>query len=129
MGLHHLSKDQISRLCRGLDEQVSVFRERPLEGAYPYLSLDAKVERAREPGGMRHKALVIAYGVHESGRRELIDLDVGEAETESALAGVPAGLRRRSAPVGGHDCRPAHNTPGSYSSYEVSSGTRPPNRL
>ena len=78
-----MSKDQVSRLCRGLDEQVRVFRERPLEGAYPYLWLDAKVERVREPGGVRHKALVIAYGVHESGRREVIGLDVGEAETES----------------------------------------------
>jgi putative transposase len=67
MGLHHLGKDQVSRLCRGLDEQVRVFRERPLEGAYPYLWLDAKVERVRERGGVRHKALVIAYGVHESG--------------------------------------------------------------
>jgi putative transposase len=51
MGLHQLSKDQVSRLCRGLDEQVRVFRERPLEGAYPYLWLDAKVERVRERGG------------------------------------------------------------------------------
>jgi putative transposase len=46
--------DQVSRLCRGLDEWVAVFRERPLEGAYPYLWLDAKVERVREPGGVRH---------------------------------------------------------------------------
>jgi putative transposase len=53
-------KDTVSRLCRGLDEQVAVFRERPLAGAYPYLWLDAKVERVREPGGVRHKALVIA---------------------------------------------------------------------
>ena len=37
MGLHQLSKDQVLRLCRGLDEQVRVFCERPLEGAYPYL--------------------------------------------------------------------------------------------
>jgi putative transposase len=43
MGLHHLSKDQVSWLCRGLDEQVKVFRERPLQGAYPYLWLGAKV--------------------------------------------------------------------------------------
>jgi transposase-like protein len=43
MGLHHLGKDQVSRLCRGLDEQVRIFRERPLGGAYPYLWLDAKV--------------------------------------------------------------------------------------
>jgi transposase-like protein len=37
MGLHHLGKNQISRLCGGLDAQVRMFRERPLEGAYPYL--------------------------------------------------------------------------------------------
>jgi Transposase, Mutator family len=72
LGLQGMGKDQVSRLCRGLDEQVRVFRERPLEGAYPYLWLDAKVERVREPGGVRHKALVIAYGVHHSGRREVI---------------------------------------------------------
>ena len=32
---------------------------------------------------MRQKALVIAYAVHETGRREVIGLDVGEAETEA----------------------------------------------
>jgi transposase-like protein len=51
LGIAGMSKDQVSRLCRGLDEQVRVFRERPLEGRYPYLWLDAKVERVREPGG------------------------------------------------------------------------------
>lgn len=83
MGLRGLSKDQVSRMCRGLDEQVQAFRGRPLEGAYPYLWLDAKIERVREPGGVRQKALVIAYAVHESGVREVLGLDVGEAETEA----------------------------------------------
>ena len=73
----------MSRLCRALDEQVRIFRERPLEGRYPYLWLDAKVERVREAGSVRHKALVVAYGVHESGCREVIGVDVGEAETEA----------------------------------------------
>ena len=95
LGLHHMGKDQVSRLCRGLDEHVSMFCERPLAGAYPYLWLDAKVERVREPGGVRHKALVIAYGVHESGRREVIGLDVGEAETESFWREFLRGLRAR----------------------------------
>jgi putative transposase len=95
LGLQGMSKDQVSRLCRGLDEQVSVFRERPLAGAYPYLWLDAKVERVREPGGVRHKALVIAYGVHETGRREVIGLDVGEAETEAFWRGFLRSLRAR----------------------------------
>jgi putative transposase len=51
LGRRGMTKDTVSRLCRGLDEQVTVFRERPLAGAYPYLWLDAKVERVREPGG------------------------------------------------------------------------------
>jgi putative transposase len=82
LGVAGMSRSAVSRLCKGLDDQVNAFRERPLEGRYPYLWLDAKIERVREPGGVRHKCLVIAYGVHESGRREVIGLDVGEAETE-----------------------------------------------
>jgi putative transposase len=54
-----------------------------LRAPIPYLWLDAKVERVREPGGVRHKALVIAYGVHATGRREVVGIDVGEAETEA----------------------------------------------
>jgi transposase-like protein len=95
LGVAGMSKDQVSRLCRGLDEQVESFRERPLEGRYPYLWLDAKVERVREPGGVRHKALVIAYGVHETGRREVLGIDVGEAETEAFWREFLRGLRAR----------------------------------
>jgi len=94
MGLH-LTKDQVSRLCRGLDEQVQVFRERPLEGRYPYVWLDGKIEKVRERGGVRQKCLVIAYAVHESGRREVIGLDVGEAETESFWREFLRSLRAR----------------------------------
>jgi putative transposase len=95
LGIAGMSKDQVSRLCRGLDEQVRAFRERPLEGRYPSLWLDAKIERVREPGGVRTKALVIAYGVHETGRREVIGLDVGEAETEAFWREFLRGLRAR----------------------------------
>ncbi len=95
LGLSGISKSAVSRLCSGLDEQVRLFRERPLEGAYPYLWLDAKVEKVREPGGVRHKALVVAYGVHETGRREVIGIDVGEAETEAFWREFLRGLRAR----------------------------------
>jgi transposase-like protein len=37
----------------------------------------------REKGGVRQKVLVVAYAVHDSGIREVIGLDVGEAETEA----------------------------------------------
>src|SRR6188472_911583 len=94
MGVH-MSKDQVSRLCQGLDEQVRAFRERPLEGRYPYVWLDGKIEKVRERGAVRQKCLVIAYAVHESGRREVIGLDVGEAETESFWREFLRSLRAR----------------------------------
>src|SRR4051794_35574596 len=95
LGISAMSKDQVSRLCRGLDEQVQVFRERPLEGRYPYLWLDGKGEKVRERGGVRQKCLVIAYAVHESGRREVIGLDVGESETEAFWREFLRSLRAR----------------------------------
>jgi len=83
LGLAGISKDTVSRLCAGLDEQVTAFRTRPLEGRYPYLWLDAKVEKVRAGGRVEHRALVVAYGVDQAGQREVIGLDVGAAETEA----------------------------------------------
>src|SRR2546427_1067592 len=65
-----ISKSEVSRICQGLDEQVEAFRNRPLEGRYPYLWLDAKVEKVRDGGPLVPKELVLAYAVHESGSRE-----------------------------------------------------------
>jgi putative transposase len=82
LGVAGMSKSQVSRLCAALDEQVAAFRERPLEGRYPYLWLDAKVEKVRDASGrVRRKALVVAYAVHEAGYREVIALDVGATES------------------------------------------------
>jgi putative transposase len=78
-----VSKSEVSRICVLLDEQVEAFRTRPLEGEYPYLWLDAKVEKVRDGGRVVHKAVVVAHGVHETGRKEILGIDVGEAETEA----------------------------------------------
>jgi len=85
LGVESMSKSQVSRICQALDERVEAFRNRPLEGAYPYLWLDARVERVRDmaSGMVRQKALLVAYGVHETGRREVIGLQVGEVESEA----------------------------------------------
>ncbi len=90
-----MTKDQVSRLCRRLDEHVAAFRERPLEGAYPYLWLDAKYEKVRDGGHVVSKAVVLAYGVHASGRREVIGFDVGEIESEAFWVEFLRSLKRR----------------------------------
>jgi transposase-like protein len=90
-----ISKSEVSRICQGLDEQVEAFRNRPLAGRFPYLWLDAKVEKVRDGGRVVRKALVLAYAVHESGYREVIGLDVGEAETEAFWRSFLRGLVER----------------------------------
>jgi transposase-like protein len=90
-----VSKSEVSRVCEGLDEQVEAFRNRPLEGRYPYLWLDAKVEKVRDGGRVQRKCLVIAHGVHETGRREVIGMEVGECETEAFWTEFLRGLVAR----------------------------------
>jgi transposase-like protein len=90
-----ISRSEVSRVCEGLDEQVEAFRHRPLEGRYPYLWLDAKVEKVRDGGRVVRKCLVIAHGVHETGRREVIGLEVGECETEAFWSEFLRGLVKR----------------------------------
>jgi putative transposase len=97
LGVEGISKSTVSRICSGLDERADAFRGRPLEGAYPYVWLDARIERVRERDAhtVRHKALMVAYGVHESGRREVIGIDVGEVESEAAWREYLRGLVAR----------------------------------
>jgi transposase-like protein len=90
-----VSRSEVSRIAKGLDEQVEAFRQRPLEGRYPYLWLDAKVEKVRDGGRVVRKCLVIAHGVHDTGRREVIGLDVGECETEAFWVEFLRGLVAR----------------------------------
>src|SRR6187455_1636712 len=90
-----ISRSEVSRVCQALDEHVEAFRTRPLEGAYPYLFLDAKVEKVRAGGRVVNTALVIAHGVHETGRREILSIDVGEAETEAFWTAFLRGLVKR----------------------------------
>ena len=95
LGIQGRDKDRVSRLCRELDEHVEQFRTRPLDGAYPYLWLDAKHVKVRDRGRVLSKALVIAYGVHDTGRREVIGLDIGEIESEAFCTEFLRALRSR----------------------------------
>lgn len=95
LGIGGMTRDRVSAMCRSLDEGVDAFRSRPLEGDYPYLWLDAKIVKVRDRGHVYPKAVVIAYGVHESGRREVIGLDIGETESEAFWVAFLRSLRER----------------------------------
>jgi putative transposase len=80
LGLKGISKDQVSRICRELDTQVEAFRNRRLDGEYPYLFLDATFEKVREGGRVIAMAVLIAVAVKSTGEREVVGVDVGPAE-------------------------------------------------
>ena len=84
------------RVCRsGVGAPVGRPEREDGQGAYPYLRLDAKQEKVRDGAHVVSKALVIAYGVHETGRREVIGLDVGQIESEAFWRVFLRSLRRR----------------------------------
>ena len=95
LGVEGMTKDRVSAICRGLDEQVDAFRNRPLIGDYPYLWLDAKHVKVRDQGRVVSKALVVAYAVHQTGVREVIGLDIGEVESGAFWLEFLRDLKRR----------------------------------
>src|SRR3954447_23342156 len=80
LGLDGISKGQVSRLCQALDAEVERFRQRPLEGRYPYLWLDATFVKVREGGRVVSAAVVLAVAGRATGEREVLGLDVGPSE-------------------------------------------------
>jgi len=95
MGLGGISKSTVSKLCKEIDERVSAFLERPLEGEWPYLWLDATYLRVREGGRIVSVAAIIAVAVDAEGRREIVGLHLGPSEAETFWSVFLKGLVKR----------------------------------
>jgi putative transposase len=95
MGMSGISKSQVSRLCQEIDGKIAAFLNRPLEGDWPYLWLDATYVKVREAGRIVSVALIIAVGVNGDGRREVLGLAVGASEAETFWLEFLRGLKRR----------------------------------
>ncbi len=80
MGMSGISKSQVSRLCEEIDERVHTFLERPIEGDWPYVWVDATYVKVRQNGRIVSVAVIIAVGVNTDGRREVLGLDIGASE-------------------------------------------------
>lgn len=80
MGMTGISKSQVSKLCKEIDERVASFLERPLEGEWPYVWLDATYLKVRQGGRTVSVAAIIAVAANIDGRREIIGLSIGDSE-------------------------------------------------
>jgi putative transposase len=95
LGMSGISKSQVSRLCAEIDERVSAFLERPLEGDWPYLWIDATYVKVRQNGRIVSVAVIVAVGVNTDGRREVLGMDIGPSEAEPFWTAFLRKLARR----------------------------------
>ena len=95
MGMSGISKSQVSRLCGEIDGKIQGFLERPLEGEWPYLWLDATYLKVREAGRIVSVAVTVAVAVNDQGRREVLGMAIGASEAETFWTSFLRGLARR----------------------------------
>jgi transposase-like protein len=95
MGMSGISKSQVSRLCEEIDGKVKAFLDRPIEGDWPYVWIDATYLKVRRGGRIVSVAVIIAVGVNSAGRREVFGMEVGTSEAEPIWTEFLRKLTRR----------------------------------
>ena len=95
MGMSGISKSQVSRLCGEIDVRVKAFLDRPIEGDWPYLWIDATYIKVRQNGRIVSVAVIVAVGANADGRREVLGMQVGPSEAETFWTDFLRGLARR----------------------------------
>jgi putative transposase len=95
MGMSGISKSQVSRLCEEIDVKVKAFLDRPIEGEWPYVWVDATYLKVRRGGRIVSVAVIIAVGVNSDGRREVLGMEVGTSEAEPIWTEFLRRLTRR----------------------------------
>jgi transposase-like protein len=95
MGMTGISKSQVSRLCAEIDGKIATFLDRPLEGDWPYVWLDATYVKVRQDGRIVSVAVIIAVGANTAGRREVLGMAIGPSEAETFWTDFLRKLARR----------------------------------
>ena len=95
LGMTGVTRSQVSRLCAEIDERVQAFLDRPLEGDWPYLWIDATYVKVRQYGRVVSVAVIMAIGVNADGRREVLGLAIGPSEAEPFWTDFLRTLARR----------------------------------
>ncbi len=95
MGMDGISKSQVSRLCGEIDERVNALLDRPIEGDWPYVWLDATHVKVRRDHQIVSVAVIIAVGVNTDGRREVLGMTAGHSEAEPFWVEFLRSLARR----------------------------------
>jgi len=90
------SKSTVSEMCKSLDAQIGAWKSRSLaEHSYPYVFVDAIYENVRVNGSVTSEGVLIAVGVRDDGRREILDAVVADTESATTYNELFCSLRDR----------------------------------
>jgi len=92
---HAFSAATVSRITSSLDKELQQFSQRRLEEPYPYLVVDARYERVREDGVVRRRAVLVAIGINEDGRRCILGVEMANRESATSWREFFQGLKQR----------------------------------
>jgi putative transposase len=95
LGIDGISRSEVSRICKALDEDVKAFSHRPIEGEHPYVWLDATFHKIRSAGRVSSVATVVAIGVCDTGERRILGADTGPSEDHGFWVGFLRSLVKR----------------------------------
>lgn len=95
LGISGISKSQVSEMTKGLNDQVSEFRNRKITTGYPILWVDALYEKVRVNGKVESMAVMVVCGVDEQGKRTVLAVEPMFEESESAYAFLFRELQER----------------------------------
>ena len=82
LGIENISASQVSEINKGLDEQVELFRNRPLESEYPVIWVDALYEKIRVDRRVVNSAVMVVCGLTRAGEREILAIEAMDTENE-----------------------------------------------
>ena len=89
------SKSAVSEVCKTLDEEVMKFRKRPLDKKYPFVIVDATYFKVRTEHRVSSRALMVALGYTDKGKREIIGFDVYDNESRRTWTDFMESLKDR----------------------------------
>jgi transposase-like protein len=96
MGGFELSASTVSCVAQELDEKITAFRERRLDGCtWPFLMVDACYVKVRHKGRVRNRAVLVVVGINDDGRREILTWRCADVESEDTWTEVFRELRQR----------------------------------
>jgi putative transposase len=90
-----VSPGTISNMNKQVYEKIDAWRNRPIEGEFPYVYLDGIVLKRSWADEIKNVSILVAFGVTEDGYREILGACEGPKEDNAGWGSFVADLKKR----------------------------------